>query len=80
MRRRRFRGVVSRGELCSLHELGLSSVDTDEVAVLTCSVGVGTPIAEVIQRAHAYDELWSVFQKPTGFNEYELQSLHQLQS
>ncbi|KLU59011.1 phenylalanine--tRNA ligase beta subunit [Peptococcaceae bacterium CEB3] len=75
MRRRKFRGVVSRGELCSLYELGLSSVDTDQVAVLSCKPELGLPIAELVKNARTYRELWDVFERAAGFNESDLQIL-----
>jgi phenylalanyl-tRNA synthetase beta chain len=66
MRRRKYRGIYSYGELCSLYELGLSAADTDQVAILNKHEGIsiGTPIADLLADMHAYEELWTVFQKP----------------
>lgn len=48
MRRRRYRGIVSEGELCSLYELGLTNYDTDQVAVLAGQPAIGTPIEALL--------------------------------
>jgi tRNA-binding EMAP/Myf-like protein len=74
MRRRRFRGVASYGELCSLYELGLATIDTDQVAVLLSQgdAKVGMPLVGLIKDLKSYDQLWTVFQRPIGFKEDEL--------
>ena len=65
MRRRKYRGVYSYGELCSLFELGLADEDTDQVAILQdLPIDPGTPITSLLESMTTYDELWSVFKRP----------------
>ncbi|HSX16447.1 MAG TPA: hypothetical protein VLF40_06675 [Candidatus Saccharimonadales bacterium] len=66
MRRRKYRGVYSYGELCSLFELGLLDADTDQVAVLneTLALKPGQPLTELLKGLGSLNDLWSVFRKP----------------
>lgn len=66
MRRRKFQGVYSYGELCSLYELGLVDTDTDQVAILeeTSGIKVGQPLNMIVKDLRNMDELWQVFKEP----------------
>lgn len=68
MRRRKFRGVYSYGELCSLYELGLTNYDTDQVAILQASLEVepGHSLTSLIQNIQHPHEFWQVFKQPVS--------------
>lgn len=72
LRRQTFRGITSYGELCSLFELGISLIDTDEVAILCCQHALGTPITYLLDDLQSNDELWHVFKRPTKHSVNEL--------
>jgi len=66
MRRRKYRGVYSYGELCSLFELGLLDTDPDQVAILHESLALepGYPVAELVKGLDSLNDLWLIFRKP----------------
>ncbi len=66
MRRRKFQGTYSYGELCSLYELGLVDNDTDQVAIFLDlpHIHTGEHITKTIQDLQNMDELWEVFKRP----------------
>ena|SRR5688572_8208697 len=68
MRRRKYRGVYSYGELCSLFELGLLDTDTDQVAVLQASLVLkpGRPLIELLKEIDSFNDLWLVFRAPVS--------------
>lgn len=66
MRRRKYRGVYSEGELCSLFELGLLDTDPDQVAILHESINLelGRPLLDLMKELDDFDDLWVIFKKP----------------
>lgn len=65
MRRRKYRGIYSYGELCSLYEIGLLDTDTDQVAILRDSPALepGRPLLELIKGLNSFKDLWLIFRE-----------------
>jgi tRNA-binding EMAP/Myf-like protein len=67
MRRRKFRNEFSYGELCSFYELGLTTYDTDQVAIMHeqyFKLTPGASVDDIIFGFQSSDDIWKLFKKP----------------